>query len=113
VNLDELRRIADERARSRTTKKRGKRGRKTIRSKAQRTYALARADGVCECGCGVEYPYGLDSHHVRRDSECRHEGILWDSRQNVLAIRPDCHRRAHASDAERRSMFAAIDALER
>jgi hypothetical protein len=76
-------------------------------------YALARANGRCECGCGVEYEFGLDVHHVRLDAECRAEGILWDSPENVLAVRPDCHRRAHSSTAQRKSMFKAIDAIER
>jgi hypothetical protein len=113
LDLQVLRAIAAERATPRRTRRRGKRGRKTARGKSQRVYALARANGVCECGCGVEYEFGLDVHHVRLDAECKREGILWDSPHNVLAIRPDCHRRAHSSSGQRKSMFKSIDAIER
>ena len=66
------------------------------RSAAVRAYVLARADGVCE-GCqsaapfrtGSGRPY-LEIHHIRRLSDGGPDHPRW-----VVALCPNCHRRAH------------------
>ncbi|RKQ90455.1 5-methylcytosine-specific restriction protein A [Solirubrobacter pauli] len=72
------------------------------RSRALRIYVLRRANGVCEA-CEEAAPFKtpdgrpfLEAHHTRRLSD----GGLDDPRW-VIAICPNCHRRAHyAEDAE-------------
>jgi len=110
--LDDLYAAARETARPRKTRRVRGGKRKTVRDKRQRTLALARADGVCEFSL-VPYPYGLDVHHVRTDVECEAEGLLWDSPENVIAVRPDWHRAAHASAKVYGLMKDAIDNIER
>ena len=72
------------------------------RSQSIRLYAWRRAGGNCE-GCNVSAPFStpngqpyLEVHHVRRSSDGGPDHPRW-----VVAICPNCHRRAHyAQDAE-------------
>ncbi len=66
------------------------------RSRAVRTYVLARAAGVCEA-CGTPAPFTtaagapyLEPHHIRRLSDGGP-----DHPRHVAGICPNCHRRAH------------------
>jgi 5-methylcytosine-specific restriction enzyme A len=96
-SLDELRRkaIADS-ADFRTPIER--RAQYRMRSRAIRLYVLRRAGGVCE-GCRAtapfvtpaNFPY-LEPHHVRRLTDGGP-----DSPSFVIAVCPNCHRRAHYS----------------
>lgn len=68
-----------------------------IRSQAIRAYALKRSNGVCE-GCsspapftGKEGPF-LEVHHLQRLCDGGP-----DHPKNVIALCPNCHRRAHYS----------------
>lgn len=71
-------------------------------SELVREYALRAADGVCQ-GCGEPAPFRdendepfLEVHHLRR----RTDGGA-DHPDNVVALCPNCHRRAHnAADAD-------------
>jgi 5-methylcytosine-specific restriction enzyme A len=70
------------------------------RSKAVRDYALARANGRCEC-CDQPAPFTsmsgapfLEVHHVERLSDGGP-----DSPSAVAAICPNCHREAHLGQA--------------
>jgi predicted HNH restriction endonuclease len=71
------------------------------RSKAIRVYVLKRASGVCE-GCGSPAPFKkvsgqpyLEPHHIRRLADGGPDHPRW-----VVAVCPNCHRRAHhAADA--------------
>lgn len=72
-----------------------------IRSKAIKLYAKKRANGLCE-GCGTEAPFKskegpyLEVHHMLRLADGGP-----DLPENVIAICPTCHRRAHyATDAK-------------
>ena len=73
------------------------------RSQWIRLYALRRAQGQCE-GCGIPAPFMtpdgqpyLEVHHIRRLSDGGPDHPQW-----VVAICPNCHRRAHyAEDAVR------------
>ena len=65
-------------------------------SQAIRTYALMRADGVCE-SCGEPAPFiskrgtpYLEVHHLRRLSDGGPDHPEW-----VAAVCPNCHRRVH------------------
>jgi 5-methylcytosine-specific restriction protein A len=69
------------------------------RSEAIRIYTLRRADGTCE-GCGNEAPFTtvsgrpfLETHHIRRHADGGPDHPRW-----VVALCPNCHRRAHYSD---------------
>ena len=69
------------------------------RSQAIKLYALKRARGVCE-GCQQPAPFRtperkpyLEVHHIRRLSDGGPDDPRW-----VIAICPNCHRRAHYSD---------------
>ncbi len=72
------------------------------RSRAVRQYVLGRANGRCE-GCGAEAPFlrpdgrpYLEPHHTRRISDSGPDHPRW-----VIALCPNCHRRAHnAADAQ-------------
>lgn len=79
--------------------------RKTLfrkRSTAIRAYALKRSNGIC-AGCDQPAPFStpkgapfLEVHHIDRLSD---EGI--DHPNAVIAVCPNCHRRAHhSSDAK-------------
>jgi 5-methylcytosine-specific restriction protein A len=68
-----------------------------MRSEAVKLYALKRANGVCE-GCKAEAPFQskegpfLEVHHTMRlcDGGPDHPAF-------VIALCPNCHRRAHYS----------------
>lgn len=66
------------------------------RSNAVRVYVLRRANGVCEA-CGQDAPFVtnsgqpyLEPHHIRRLSDGGPDDPRW-----VIALCPNCHRRAH------------------
>jgi 5-methylcytosine-specific restriction endonuclease McrA len=68
------------------------------RSQAIKLYALKRAHGLCE-GCQQPAPFltadrkpYLEVHHIRRLSDGGPDDPRW-----VVAICPNCHRRAHYS----------------
>jgi 5-methylcytosine-specific restriction protein A len=73
--------------------------RKTLiysRSEAVRVYVLKRANGTCE-GCRESAPFRtsagrpyLETHHIRRLSDVGPDDPQW-----VVALCPNCHRRAH------------------
>ena len=72
------------------------------RAEAIRRYALARANGYCE-GCAQPAPFSssqgpyLECHHLHRVADGGP-----DHPENVIALCPNCHRRAHyAKDAAR------------
>lgn len=71
-----------------------------FRSQALKLYVVARSKGICE-GCGCEAPFQtksgpfLECHHVYRLADGGP-----DHPENVVALCPNCHRRAHyAQDA--------------
>lgn len=66
---------------------------------------LRRANGVCECGCGVEFSY-LEVHHVHQLGEGGNDSIL-----NALALRPDCHAVADREDAFNTSLLQRLEVL--
>jgi len=65
------------------------------RSEALKIYVIVRSKGLCE-GCGSEAPFQtkkgpfLECHHVHRLADGGP-----DNPQNVVALCPNCHRRAH------------------
>ncbi|PSW14391.1 HNH endonuclease [Photobacterium rosenbergii] len=67
------------------------------RSEALKAYVLARSGGKCE-GCGDDAPFKskkgpyLEPHHVHRLADGGP-----DHPKNVIAVCPNCHRRAHYS----------------
>lgn len=71
------------------------------RSRALRVYVLRRAAGACEA-CAQPSPFNtpdghpfLEAHHTRRLSDGGPDDPRW-----VIAVCPNCHRRAHyATDA--------------
>jgi 5-methylcytosine-specific restriction protein A len=71
------------------------------RSKAISVYVVKRASGTCE-GCSLPAPFKkpngqpyLEPHHIRRLSDGGPDHPRW-----VVAVCPNCHRRAHhAGDA--------------
>jgi 5-methylcytosine-specific restriction protein A len=85
------------------------------RSQWIRLYALRRANGQCE-GCGTAAPFMtpdgqpyLEVHHIRRLSDGGPDHPQW-----VIAICPNCHRRAHyADDAARYNGYLSQVAQER
>jgi 5-methylcytosine-specific restriction protein A len=100
-SLDELRRKAvDASAEFKTPVER--RALYRVRSRAVRLYVLRRANGVCE-GCGnaapfvtaAQLPY-LEPHHIRRLTDGGPDSPRW-----VVAVCPNCHRRAHYSQDAR------------
>lgn len=103
-DLDELRTLAKQQGTYTPTAEEAKK-RKTLfykRSSAVRLYALRRADGYCE-SCDRPAPFTdksgnpfLEVHHINRLSDGGPD--LPDA---VIAVCPNCHRRAHhAIDAE-------------
>jgi 5-methylcytosine-specific restriction protein A len=101
ASLDELRRkaVADS-AEFRTPIER--RALYRMRSRAVRLYVLRRANGVCE-GCGNAAPFVtaarlpyLEPHHIRRLTDGGPDSPRW-----VVAVCPNCHRRAHYSQDAR------------
>jgi 5-methylcytosine-specific restriction protein A len=73
-----------------------------VRSHALRIYVMQRAQGRCEA-CELPAPFTtsaghlyLEAHHTRRLSDGGPDDPRW-----VIAVCPNCHRRAHyAEDAE-------------
>ena len=67
------------------------------RSQALKLYVLARSGGICE-GCASEAPFKtkkgpfLECHHLHRLADGGP-----DHPENVVAVCPNCHRRAHYS----------------
>jgi 5-methylcytosine-specific restriction protein A len=68
------------------------------RGEAVQIYTLRRAEGTCE-GCGEEAPFAttsgrayLETHHIRRATDGGPDHPRW-----VIALCPNCHRRAHHS----------------
>jgi 5-methylcytosine-specific restriction protein A len=84
------------------------------RSQAIKLYALKRSRGECE-GCQQPAPFKtpnqksyLEVHHIRRLSDGGPDDPRW-----VVAICPNCHRRAHYSeDASSYNQFLARRAKE-
>lgn len=101
ANIDELRKAALLTARSSATRKEH-RAVYRVRSRAIHLYVLRRAEGQCE-GCNAPAPFRkrdgsdyLEPHHTTQLSD---EGP--DHPAQVIALCPNCHRRAHyAEDAE-------------
>lgn len=68
------------------------------RSQALKLYVIARSNGICE-GCGINAPFQsrsgpyLECHHVHRLADGGP-----DHPENVVALCPNCHRRAHFSN---------------
>ena len=69
-----------------------------LRSLAIKLYILKRAGGICE-GCNEPAPFRsqtgepyLEAHHIRRLSDGGPDHPRW-----VIAVCPNCHRRAHYS----------------
>jgi len=116
ANIDELRAVALLKARPRLLGKRAK----TVyraRSRAIRLYVLHRAEGFCE-GCRAPAPFStnegtpyLEPHHITRLAD---DGP--DHPARVVALCPNCHRRAHhAADAKvfNRMLRKRVARLER
>jgi 5-methylcytosine-specific restriction enzyme A len=87
------------------------------RSDLIKRYALLRSGGKCE-GCGSEPPFVDDAGNgfleVRHINRLADEGI--DAPENVAAVCPNCHRRAHYSAdrlAFQANLIAAVQAIER
>jgi hypothetical protein len=97
ANLDELLTAALLKAQPRAPiQERTRRDR--IRSQAIHLFVLRRANGKCE-GCGVDAPFEkddgtpyLEPHHTERLAD---DGP--DHPAHVIALCPNCHRRAHSS----------------
>jgi 5-methylcytosine-specific restriction protein A len=96
LSLAELRALAKNTAPAKATAKQTTQT-VLIRSEAVRLYALKRAEGICE-GCEQPAPFEgkngpfLEVHHLHRLSDGGP-----DEPENVAAICPNCHRRAHVS----------------
>lgn len=100
MSLKELRELALRPA-SNTASKEQKIANIQNRSKAIKLYAKKRADGCCE-GCRVSAPFKskegpyLEVHHMFRLADGGP-----DHPENVIALCPTCHRRAHyATDSK-------------
>ena len=116
ANLDELRQVALMNARSRVPGVKVATIRRA-RSHAIHLYVLKRADGQCEA-CSARAPFlktdgspYLEPHHVTRLAD---EGP--DHPAKVIALCPNCHRRAHSSrdkEAFNRRLKKALARLER
>lgn len=102
ANIDELRRVALLNARS-VVPPTQRNAIHRARSVAIRLYVLLRANGCCE-GCGAPAPFSrldgspyLEPHHTTRLGD---DGP--DHPARVIALCPNCHRRAHhAQDAKK------------
>lgn len=97
--LEELREVALSKAPLSSNAKE-KREAAYYRSEALKIYVVARSSGWCE-GCGTEAPFQtrkgpfLECHHLHRLADGGP-----DHPNNVVALCPNCHRRAHyAKDA--------------
>ncbi len=83
-----------------------------VRSTAIKRYVLLRAGGICE-GCDVHAPFDkadgspyLEPHHTHQLSD---EGP--DHPAHVIALCPNCHRRAHFADDASKFNKSLIKAL--
>lgn len=99
-SIKELRQAALETAPNNASSKQ-KRETAYYRSQALKLYVVARSNGFCE-GCREKAPFDtkngpfLECHHVHRLADGGP-----DHPKNVVALCPNCHRRAHfAKDAE-------------
>ena len=97
LSLSELRSIAAQKAKETLHQKEAIRH-YYARSSAVKHYALRRADGRCEA-CGLAAPFQtssgrpyLEVHHIRRLSDGGPDDPSW-----VIAVCPNCHRKAHFS----------------
>lgn len=116
ANMEELRRVALLHASASLPAKRRAAFHRAA-STAIRLYVLSRADGRCE-GCGAPAPFEtaagtpyLEPHHTTRRAD---DGP--DHPARVIAVCPNCHRRAHyASDAQKfnATLIRRVKALER
>jgi 5-methylcytosine-specific restriction protein A len=82
------------------------------RSRAIRTYVLKRANGICE-GCDEEAPFHtktkqayLEPHHTLRLADGGP-----DAPEHVIALCPNCHRRAHYADDSTAYNLSLIEKL--
>jgi 5-methylcytosine-specific restriction protein A len=80
------------------------------RSRAIRLYVLRRSEGNCE-GCGKEAPFMtstgdpyLEPHHIRRLTDGGPDHPRW-----VIAVCPNCHRRAHYAQDSQEYNLALTD----
>lgn len=93
-NLEELRSAALNKA-PLTSSAKEKREVAYYRSEALKIYVIVRSRGLCE-GCGSEAPFQtkkepfLECHHVHRLADGGPDHPI-----NVVALCPNCHRRAH------------------
>lgn len=93
-NLEELRDVALSKA-PLTSSSKEKREVAYYRSEALKIYVIVRSRGLCE-GCGSEAPFQtkkgpfLECHHVHRLADGGPDHPI-----NVVALCPNCHRRAH------------------
>jgi 5-methylcytosine-specific restriction protein A len=100
-NIDELRKIALLRS-SRSAPPRERKSIYRARSAAIKFYVIARSEGLCE-GCGEPAPFVTDKHkpYLEPHHTLRVADDGPDHPKNVIALCPNCHRRAHhAKDAE-------------
>lgn len=115
-NLDELRRIALMRAR-RSISKRERKVLHYARASAIKLYVLRRAGGICE-GCKEPAPFNtpagtpfLEPHHLTRLADGGP-----DHPKHVIALCPNCHRRAHYSEDSisfNKSLVRILSAIEK
>lgn len=97
ANLDELRKIALQKARPTATVKEQKTLYR-VRAQAIKLYVIRRSNGICE-GCRMPAPFSkpdgspyLEPHHTLRLAD---DGP--DHPRHVIALCPNCHRRTHYS----------------
>ena len=107
ANIDELRRVALLSAR-RSVPGVKKATINRARSRAIHLYVMRRADGRCE-GCKADAPFlkadgspYLEPHHITRLAD---NGP--DHPARVIALCPNCHRRAHSSE-DKRAFYLAL-----
>lgn len=112
-NLEELRAAVLNKA-PLTSSAKEKREIAYYRSEALKVYVIVRARGLCE-GCGSEAPFQtkkgpfLECHHLHRLADGGPDHPI-----NVVALCPNCHRRAHYAkdsvDFNNKLKIAAITA---
>jgi len=88
-----------------------------IRSRAIRLYVLRRANGRCE-GCGLPGPFRTIDSHIYLEPHHTHRLADGgpDHPSRVIALCPNCHRRAHYSEDARvfnRSLIKRLMSLEK
>ncbi|PYR06894.1 MAG: HNH endonuclease, partial [Acidobacteria bacterium] len=84
------------------------------RSRAIHRYVLCRAEGTCEA-CGVPAPFTaalgspyLEPHHIKRLAD---DGP--DHPARVIALCPNCHRRAHYAIDARKFNGSLVEKVSR